>query len=334
MPRLPFDEIKAELLRVLLSRGCAPDVAEKVAHEITRNSLEGTYSHGVNRFARLVRNIDDGIARVGEMPSLIHAFGAVENYDGNQGLGIVNASYAMGRVIALAREHGIGLVALRNTNHWLRASTYGYQACAAGMAALAFSNTMPNMPTWGALDARIGNNPLCLAFPHPAGDVVVDMAMSQFSYGALETARLAGRQMPCDAGFDTRGELTRDPGEVIQSRRILPAGYWKGAGLSILLDVFAGCLSLGNTVSAIGKQAGDEHGLSQVFIAVNFSKIAPPAEVEHILDAALTDLLQSKPDGRGGRIAYPGQRMMKTRDDNMKNGIPVDERVWDAIRAL
>ena len=54
------------------------------------------------------------------------------------------------------REHGVGLVALRNTNHWMRAATYGYQACEAGMAALCFTNTQPNMPAWGATDARLG----------------------------------------------------------------------------------------------------------------------------------------------------------------------------------
>ncbi|HSK68064.1 MAG TPA: 3-dehydro-L-gulonate 2-dehydrogenase [Candidatus Limnocylindria bacterium] len=334
MPRLAFDEVRGELLRVLLSRKCPADNAEKVAYEIARNSLEGVYTHGVNRFPRLVRNIDDGLVNMDASPVKVNGFGAIENHDGGLGLGIVNASFAMGRAMELAREHGIGLVALRNTNHWLRAATYGYQACDGGMAALCFSNTMPNMPTWGALDARIGNNPLCLAFPHPRGAVVVDMAMSQFSYGALESARLAGRMMPYDAGFDTKGELTRDPSEVIRSKRILPAGYWKGAGLSVLLDVFAGCLSLGNTVSAIGRHPGDEHGMSQVFIAVHFSAIAPAEDVNRILDDALADLAQSAPDGRGGRIAWPGQRALQTREDNLKNGIPVDERVWATIQAL
>lgn len=167
MLRISFEEAKNELLRVLLSRDCPKDKAETVSHDMVRNSLEGTYSHGINRFSRLISNIDEGIVQVDAQPSLIHAFGAIENYDGNLGLGIVNAHFAMGRAIELARTHGISLVALRNTNHWLRAATYGYQACEAGMAALCTSNTMPNMPTWGAVDARLGNNPLTLAFPAP-----------------------------------------------------------------------------------------------------------------------------------------------------------------------
>ena len=147
------------------------------------------------------------------MPEKLNGFGAIENWDGNLGLGIINASFAMQRAIELAREHGIGLVALRNTNHWFRAATYACRACDEGMAAMCFSNTSPNMPAWGAEDSRLGNNPLTLGFPGREGHVVADLAMSQFSYGKLELAQLQGKSMPVDAGFNEQGILTRDPGK-------------------------------------------------------------------------------------------------------------------------
>lgn len=334
MIRIPFEEAKSELKRVLLTRGCPDEKAERVAHEMARNSLEGTYTHGINRFARLIRNIDEGIVRVHAMPTKLQGYGAIENYDGNLGLGIVNAHFAMQRTIDLAQLHGIGLVALRNTNHWLRAATYGYQACDAGMAALCFSNTMPNMPTWGAVDARLGNNPITLAFPRSQGHVIVDMAMSQFSYGALEVAQLAGSNMQVDAGFDSQGELTRNPGEIINSKRILPMGYWKGAALSFLLDTFAGCLSLGNMVAGIGRLQGDEHGLSQVFVAINYRRITPADQAEAILDDAVEYLLHSSLDGKTKRIVYPGQRAKESKAVNLELGIPVDERIWEQIKIL
>lgn len=332
--RLSFDEIAGTLERILAGRGCCGAQARKVACEMTRNSLEGIYSHGVNRFARLVRNIDEGIVKPNVMPEKVNGFGAIENYDGGLGLGITNAWFCMDRAIELAREHGIGLVAIRNTNHWLRAATYGYQACDAGMAAICFTNTMPNMPTWGAQDSRIGNNPLVFAFPRKGGHVIADMAMSQFSYGALEVARLAGRQMPIDAGFDRNGELTRDPDEVIATQRILPTGYWKGAALSFLLDTFAGCLSLGNTVAGVGRLEGDEHGVSQVFMAIDYQKIAPAGQADAILEDAVQNLLGSKPAKEGDRIIYTGQLTDETRERNLKEGIPVDESVWKTIMTL
>ncbi|MHC1787603.1 MAG: 3-dehydro-L-gulonate 2-dehydrogenase [Christensenellales bacterium] len=334
MIRIPFDEAKDLMTRILVLHGCPPDRAETVAREMARNALEGTYTHGINRFPRLVRNIDQGLVRVKASPWLLGGFGALENYDGDLGLGIINARLAMQRAIDLAGEHGLGLVALRNTNHWLRAATYARQACDAGMAALCFSNTLPNMPTWGALDARLGNNPLTMGFPRSAGHLIVDMAMSQFSYGALEAAGMAGRSMPVDAGYDSRGELTRDPEAVIASRRILPTGYWKGAALSFLLDAFAGGISLGNMVAGVGRLPGDEHGLSQVFLAINYRKIAPAAEAEAILDDAVAWLQGSQPDAHTARIVYPGQRALEHRAENLARGIPVEERIWQEVLRL
>ena len=333
--RLTFEEVKTALKEVLLTRRCQPELAERVAYEMARNSLEGTYTHGINRFASLIKNIDGGLVHVNAIPVLKRKALAMENYDGQLGLGVTNAMFCMDRAIILAREYGVGLVALGNTNHWMRAATYGYQACQERMVGICFTNTIPNMPTWGAQDARLGNNPLMLAFPRAKGDVVVDMAMSQFSYGALELARLQKRHMPIDAGFDTSGELTRDPAKVLESQRIIPAGYWKGAALSFILDIMAGGLSEGNSTAVIGQlPGGGEYGVSQVFIAIDLWQIVDRNAVEDMVDAAVEDLLASKPAVEGERIVYPGQRLTEIREENLKNGIPVDEGVWQEILEL
>lgn len=324
---------KAEgiLKSILVGRGCPDGHAAKVAKEMTRNSLEGTYTHGINRFPRLVEDIDQGSIDLEAEAVRVGGFGGFEIWDGKGGLGIVNAWMAMGRAIQLASEQGVGWVALRNTNHWLRAATYGYQACSAGMAGICFSNTTPNMPTWGAVDPRLGNNPLVLAFPHAGGDILVDMAMSQYSYGALESAMLKGEAMPYPAGFDESGSLSCDPEAVFRSKRTLPIGYWKGAALSFVLDVFASGLSLGKSVARIG-EAGVERDLSQVFVAIDFAKAGSGAE--DIASEAVDYLLSSTPDGSSNPIVYPGQRMRTIRERNLAEGIPVDERVWDKVLAL
>jgi 3-dehydro-L-gulonate 2-dehydrogenase len=202
------------------------------------------------------------------------------------------------------------------------------------MIGICFTNTIPNMPTWGAQDARLGNNPLVLAFPKERGDIVVDMAMSQFSYGALELANSEGGKMVVDAGYDHAGELTRDPGSVIESRRILPTGYWKGAALSFVLDVMAAGLSQGNSSFDIGELPGGEHGVSQVFIAIDIYQIASAEQVGEMVDAAVANLLASKTITEGERIVYPGQRLHEIREYNMRNGIPVGEKIWNEILNL
>ncbi|MDD3981754.1 MAG: 3-dehydro-L-gulonate 2-dehydrogenase [Spirochaetales bacterium] len=332
--RIQAAEIELTLEKILLDRGCPVAHAAKVAKEMTRNSLEGTYSHGINRFSRLVAQIDEGFVDMGAEPVRMHGFGALERYDGRQGLGIVNAWICMERAIELASAHGIGYVALRNTNHWLRAATYGYQACARGMAGICFSNTYTNMPAWGAKDVRLGNNPLVFAFPYKDGDILVDMAMSQYSYGSLEVAVLEGKHMPTAAGFDAQGKLTDDPKAVLESKRLLPAGFWKGAALSFGLDIFAAGISLGDSVQSIGKKGSGERDLCQAFLAINFQAVAPGEKVDAIVQGAVEDLLASTPDGGADPVVYPGQRMNATRQENLAKGIPVDERVWQEILAL
>ncbi len=150
----------------------------------------------------------------------------------------MNARLAMKRACELAQEYGVGLVALGNNNHWMRGGSYGWQAADAGMIGICWSNTMPNMPAWGGKNRKIGNNPFIMAIPRSNGNhAVIDCAVSQFSYGKIEEARLKGQQLPVPGGYDSSGNLTTDPGEIEKTWRVLPMGYWKGSGISIALDL-------------------------------------------------------------------------------------------------
>ena len=144
--------------------------------------------------------------------------------DRRRGPGNLNAYECMGRAISLSRENGVGCVALANTNHRMRGGTYGWQAADAGVIGICWTNTMANLPPWGSIEPRLGNNPLVIAIPRPNGHVVLDIAMSQFSYGALASYRTRGELLPVDGGFDTAGESTRDPAAIEESQRPLPIG--------------------------------------------------------------------------------------------------------------
>jgi 3-dehydro-L-gulonate 2-dehydrogenase len=165
MVRIGYDELADEMARVLRALGFDEDRARRCARIFADASRDGVHSHGLNRFPLFVSTIEDGFVRVDGEPELMVAFGALERWNGHLGAGNLNAAFAMQRAIALAREHGIGGVALQNTNHWMRGGTYGWQAADAGMIGLCWSNTKPNLPPWGARDPRLGNNPLVIAVP-------------------------------------------------------------------------------------------------------------------------------------------------------------------------
>ena len=123
------------------------------------------------------------------------------------------------------------------------------------------------MPAWGGKNPRLGNNPFVMAVPRKKGNIVLDMAMSQYSYGKLQVTRLKGATLPYPGGFDKDGNLTSEPGPIEQSMRILPMGYWKGAGFAILLDALAAILSEGLATDRIDQLGlGSCTGCSQVFI--------------------------------------------------------------------
>jgi 3-dehydro-L-gulonate 2-dehydrogenase len=320
--RVSYQELSETLRRALLTTGLEPDRAALCARLIADSTCDGVPSHGLNLFPRLMTMIRTGVVDVGARAARVSVSGAVERWDGRGGVGALNAYEAMDAAIERSREHRIGCVALANTNHWMRGGTYGWQAAERGAIAICWTNTLPNLPPWGADAPRIGNNPLVIAVPRASGHVVLDMAMSQFSYGALAAYRSRGEMLPVPGGFDSTGQLTRDPAAIEASGRPLPIGFWKGSGLSIMLDTIAAVLSGGRATHQIAARPEEETGVSQVFVAIDVTSLAGRDEVTRVADAILADL----------HVRYPGQRTVETRARNLAEGIPVDPSAWQFAR--
>jgi 3-dehydro-L-gulonate 2-dehydrogenase len=334
MLRIPFDDLHRALTTALVHLDFTPERAQLCARLFAATTLDGIYSHGANRFPRFVAMIRNGAVDVHASPECISAFGALERWDGHRGPGNLNAHAAMERALALSRAHGIGCVALRNTNHWMRGGSYGWQAANAGFMALCWTNTLPNLPAWGTREASVGNNPLILAVPRRAGHLVLDMAMSQFSYGALESYARRGELLPIPGGFDAEGQLTSDPAAIEASQRPLPIGYWKGSGLALLLDAVAAMTALGSATHQIARDPLLETGLSQMFIAIHSAALNTSADADRIADEIVAALHAATPVEPGHTPRYPGEQTLRLRQENLRLGVPVDEAIWQQILAL
>jgi 3-dehydro-L-gulonate 2-dehydrogenase len=331
MSRISFAEVHATLAGVLAKLGFSAERAALCARLFAETTRDGVYTHGVNRFSRFIATIRNGTVDPAAQPELMSRSGPMERWDGCSGPGNLNAWAAMERAMYLCLVHGMGCVALRNTNHWMRGGTYGWQAVEAGLIGICWTNTLANLPPWGADEPVIGNNPLVIAAPRAGGPIVLDMAMSQFSYGAMESYRMRGELLPVDGGFDAEGKLTRDPAAVEQSQRPLPVGFWKGSGLSILLDVLAAMLSLGNATHEINRDPERENGVSQIFLAFN---PGPNPQVARVADTIVNSLHGAKPAQKGQPVLYPGEQTLRIRNENMRLGLPIEPAVWDQIRAM
>jgi 3-dehydro-L-gulonate 2-dehydrogenase len=331
--RIPFREMYNTFETILLRNGFAEDNAKTCAHVFATNSLEGIYTHGVNRFPKFIQYCQEGYVKIDAEPSRLHHVGSMEQWDGNLGPGVLNALSSTDRAMELASQHGIGCVALANTNHWMRGGYYGWHAAKKGFVFIGWTNTLANMPAWGGADPKLGNNPLVIAVPFGEDAIVVDTAMSQYSYGALDQYRSKKERLPVPGGYDKAGTLSTDPDAIRETGRVLPIGYWKGAGLSLLLDIVGTILSGGLSTSGISKLKA-EHALSQVFIAFDLSKLQNNASIHRSIQQIIDDYHTSVPVDNGKHVRYPGERIKKDREENRVNGIPVSGKIWNQVLDL
>jgi len=325
--RIPYQQLKAEFKRVLISLNVKDTIAETCAAVFADNSRDGVYSHGLNRFPVFVEYIKEHLINMDAVPTPVSAFGAIEQWDGNIGPGMLNAQFCMDRAINLANDNGIGCVAIKNTNHWMRGGTYGLQAAEAGYIGLCFTNTIANLPPWGGTEPRLGNNPLIIAIPQKQGHIVLDMAISQFSFGKLWQYQAQGKQLPVPGGYDSEGNLTTDTTAIMESKRALPIGFWKGSGLSLVLDLLATVLSGGDSTAAITQSGRKETGVSQVFIAIKTDNGKNASLIEEIIS-------YTKSNEDGNEILFPGENMLRTREQSLKDGVLVDEKTWEVVKGL
>ena len=331
--QVPVKEMETVFQAILLKYGLAEEKAKKCAAIFTSNSVDGVITHGVNRFPRFIEYIQKGYININAEPTLQHKVGGIEQWNGNLGPGILNAITATSVATKLSDEYGIGCVALSNTNHWMRGGAYGWQAAKEGYVFIGWTNTIANMPAWGATDAKLGNNPLVIAIPYNDEAIVLDMAMSQFSFGAMEMAVLENKNLVQPGGYDSNGNLSIDPIEIMKTRRSLPIGYWKGAGLALLLDLLAAILSGGlSTKDITAKET--EHSVSQIFIAIALTKLQNYQSINAIITSIINDYHQSVGINEESKVLYPGERVLSARIKNNAEGVRVNKKIWDEILAL
>jgi 3-dehydro-L-gulonate 2-dehydrogenase len=337
MQRVPYPDLYDALRRGMEHLGFRGERAELCARLFAETTRDGVYTHGLNRFPRFSTMVRNGSVDVNAQADHVAGSAALERWDGHRGCGNLNAYAAMTRTITLARQYGLGAVALGNTNHWMRGGSYGWMAAEAGLFAICWSNTLANLPAWGAKSPTLGNNPLIFAVPRSDANgahVVLDMAMSQFSYGSLAGYSARKQPLPVPGGYDVDGNLTTDAGAIEASQRALAIGYWKGSGLSMLLDMFAAMLSGGLATHDLNLDPYREFDISQFFLAIDPSSFAARPDLDRIANGILDSLKVATPIDPAKPVRYPGEQTLQLREENMRLGVPVDFEVWTKLKAL
>lgn len=333
MPLITTSQLQAEYQRILLAREMSAENATRLAAGFVEMANEGVYSHGINRFPVFIDQVDKGQIKLNATPECVNSMGALEQWDCNYGPGVLNGLICADRTMELAREHGIGMVGMRNSNHWMRGGAYVLRMARQGFAGIASTNSIAVMPAWGGKDHRVGSNPLIMGI---AGDppVVVDCSMTQYSYGQLQNYVLADKELPVVGGFDNDGKLTKDPHVLWENKRLLPMGFWKGSSMSIVLDMMLTAIAGGNSVPALTEDMGGEFGVSQFLIAIDLSKTMDSTRYAQEMKRIRDYVLASEP-AETGTVMIAGSNIENfIKKHETEGGIEIHDEIWSQITSL
>ncbi len=323
--------------RCLTAAGVPADEAALITATLIEADARGVHSHGLMRLPLYVSRIRKGLNLPAARIEVVSDHAATALIDAHYSAGQVAAERAMDLAIAKAREHGVGAVVVKNSNHFGIAAHYALKAAANNMIGLAASNTAPLMPPTGGAEKILGNNPLAIAAPsenrHP---LLLDMALSNVALGKVLYAKTRGAAIPEGWGADKHGKPSTDPAAVLDGGFMLPVGGPKGFGLAFMLELLTGVLG-GEQFS---KQIPSMYDLTRSQSIAHFMLVIDVSRFIEIdrfktLASVLSGYVKNAAKAEGVTELYlPGEIEFRTEAQRMADGIPIDDKVVAELRDL
>ena len=322
--------------------GCSKEHAVLAADVLLLSDLRGIDSHGVARLTGYVRLWQK--QRINPKPDIkiVHETPTTATIDGDAGLGLVVAPFAMKVAIQKAEQYGSGWISIRNSNHFGIAGYHALMAVQKDMIGFAMTNASPLVAPTFSNERMLGTNPMCYAFP--AGKyppVIVDMATSAAANGKLEIAQRAGKPVPEGWIQDSTGGYTTDPHALKNGGSLLPLGSdrehgsHKGFGLSATVDILSAVLSGANYgpwvppfVSFLEPPADPVGtGIGHFLGAMRVDGFRPVDEFKAHMDNWVTRFKNASAINPDQKVIIPGEPEFEAEIDRRKNGIPIVDAV-------
>jgi LDH2 family malate/lactate/ureidoglycolate dehydrogenase/quinol monooxygenase YgiN len=283
--QLTAEQVVAHGVAILQAVGVPGDDARLVSESLVTSDMWGHPSHGMLRLPWYVARIRSGVMKPVTAVETVSTFGAVTVLDGHDGVGQVVTERAVTLAGAAARTHGVGVVAVRNSNHFGTAAYWTRILAQQDCVGILTTNGSPAMAPWGGKDKMVGANPWSIAVPSASGTVVLDIANTGVARGKVYAARERGEQLPEGWAIDVDGLPTTDPQAAIDGI-ILPMAGHKGYAISFMMDVLSGVLT-GSSYSTgvVGPFVPDRRsGCGHLVIAIAIEAVMAPGEFEHRID--------------------------------------------------
>ncbi len=335
--------------QVFLSMGCTSQHATLAADVLIKADLRGIDSHGVARLIGYVRLWEK--ERINSRPDIkiVHETATTATVDGDAGLGLVVAPFAMEIAMKKAELYGTGWVAVKNSNHFGIAAYHAMQAVERNMIGLSMTNASPLVAPTFSKERMLGTNPICYAFP--AGEfppVVIDMATSAAANGKLEIAQRNNEVLPDGWVQDAEGKGTNNAYALKEGGSLLPLGTdrthgsHKGFGLSSAVDILSAVLSGANYgpwappfVSFLEPaENAPGQGLGHFVGAMRVDGFRPIEDYKKNIDQWINRFKNATPINENQRVIIPGEPEYEAEQINAKHGIPVNNKVLEDLETL
>jgi LDH2 family malate/lactate/ureidoglycolate dehydrogenase len=298
---------------VLEAEGVPAGDARLVARCLVEAELWGHPSHGMLRLSWYVALLD-----------------------GHEGLGHVLAAHAAGEAVRRAREHGVGVVGVRNSNHFGMAAHFTRRIAEQGCVGLVTTNGSPAMAPWGGREKAVGANPWSIAAPAGRhGVTVMDIANVNAARGKIYAARERGAAIPEGWALDAEGRPTTDPAAAIAGV-ILPMGAHKGYAISFMMDVLSGVLTGSSFATGVSgpQQAERRSGCGHLVLAIDVAAVAGPGAFAERMEALIAEM-KAVPKADGfEEIFFPGEIEDRARARREREGIELPARTLEALEGL
>ena len=311
--------------------------AALVADTLVEADLRGVHSHGV----WWVKSYTERLRRGGTNPrprlTVMRETPALVLLDADGALGQVASVRAMQLAIEKAKQSGVGVAAVHNSNHFGAAAYYAQMAAQQNQIGFATTDAEPTMAPWGGAGKLVvGNNPLAYAIPVDDDfTLVLDMAQSVVAWGKIFLAAQRREKIPPTWALNADGEPTEDPHEAMTGV-LLPVGGYKGYGLALVMQVLSSMLS-GSTFGPTMPPMADPtipQGHGHFFLALDIAHFIPLEEFRHSMAQVVAEQ-RAVPLAKGvDRIYLPGEIEHLKRQERLKNGIPLEAYVVDALRQV
>ena len=329
------DRLDGIVRAIFAAAGSSDREARLIADHLVAANLSGHDSHGVGMIPAYIHNALAGELRLNQRLALALDAGSVLICDAGQGAGQVMAHDAVARGIRRAASHGSCIVALRDSHHIGRVGHWAEQCAAAGLVSLHLVNVVsePAVAPFGGTRARLGTNPFAAGIPRKDGrPIIVDFATSRWAVGKVRVAFNKGEPVPPGTLFDATGRPTTDPAALFEDPpgALQTFGEHKGWGLSLACELIAGALTGARTQS--GPRSSSAILNSMLSVIVSPERLGTAGPFADSLEAVVSWVQSEMREGRPA-VLLPGDPERASREERLRDGIPIDATTWEQVRA-